>query len=187
MVEIYYKRPIISARYREDKSLFLETGNGIEFQHKEKKFKILLGMLAWSCYSESAGVASTGGRMLQEISLYRIIGRRNYRIFELIKVVIKDDKFGLLSIILGLLDFLRCRSVLHIFNYLSLELLNDQNAYGACQTACNIGWVSCYATFGYVAGTVTAGAGTPLVILGCNAAQGACTVLCAPLLVAPTP
>ncbi|CAG8523360.1 9071_t:CDS:2 [Dentiscutata heterogama] len=74
-----------------------------------------------------------------------------------------------------------------IFISFSLIVNAGPLAYGACQTLCNIGWVSCYAAFGYVAGTVTAGAGTPLVILGCNAAQGACMVLCAPLLVAPTP
>ncbi|CAG8607399.1 6810_t:CDS:2 [Dentiscutata heterogama] len=42
-----------------------------------------------------------------------------------------------------------------------------------CQTACNIGWVKCYAALGFIAGTVTGGTGAPLVVHACNIAQGA--------------
>ncbi len=51
--------------------------------------------------------------------------------------------------------------------------------YAACQTACNVGWVACYASAGITAGTVTAGAGVPMAALVCNAAQGACMAACA--------
>ncbi|CAG8577285.1 3171_t:CDS:2 [Gigaspora rosea] len=73
--------------------------------------------------------------------------------------------------------------------FLSFSLIVNAGpiAYGLCQTGCNVIWVSCYAAAGFVAGTVTAGAGTPLVILGCNAAQGVCMAGCVALLVAPTP
>ncbi|KAG5682636.1 hypothetical protein PVAND_011975 [Polypedilum vanderplanki] len=56
-------------------------------------------------------------------------------------------------------------------------------AYAACQTVCNGGAVACYAAAGFTFGTVTVGLGTPLVILGCNAALGVCMVACSPLLV----
>ncbi|CAB4392530.1 unnamed protein product [Rhizophagus irregularis] len=46
-------------------------------------------------------------------------------------------------------------------------------AYAVCQSACNIGWVSCYASAGLVAGTVTGGLGTPFAAIACNVAQGA--------------
>ncbi|KAF8351847.1 hypothetical protein F5887DRAFT_4392 [Amanita rubescens] len=58
-------------------------------------------------------------------------------------------------------------------------------AYGLCQTVCNFGAVACYAAAGFTFGTVAAPAAPPI-ILACNAAQGACMTLCAPLLVAPT-
>lgn len=48
----------------------------------------------------------------------------------------------------------------------------------ACTAACAAGVVTCYAAAGFVFGTVTAGAGTPAVILGCNAAFGACMKAC---------
>lgn len=51
--------------------------------------------------------------------------------------------------------------------------------YGACQTACNAGWVSCYAAAGLTAGTVTAGAAMPAAAIACNAAQGVCMASCA--------
>ncbi|CAI2195120.1 3870_t:CDS:2 [Funneliformis geosporum] len=80
-------------------------------------------------------------------------------------------------------------------------------AYAACQTACNLGWVSCYGTAGLAAGTVTGGLGAPLAAVGCNLAQGtvtgglatplaaitcnlaqgACMTGCVVLLAAPTP
>ena len=47
--------------------------------------------------------------------------------------------------------------------------------------------VACYAAAGATFGTVTAGAGTPLVILGCNAALGKCSAACAVVALAPTP
>ncbi|KAI8094960.1 uncharacterized protein B0P05DRAFT_524115 [Gilbertella persicaria] len=59
--------------------------------------------------------------------------------------------------------------------------------YGLCQTGCNTLVVACYAAAGFVFGTITAGAGTPLVILGCNSAQGVCMAACAAALLAPTP
>ncbi|RDD42285.1 hypothetical protein TrispH2_006804 [Trichoplax sp. H2] len=59
--------------------------------------------------------------------------------------------------------------------------------YGLCQTACNGGWVTCYAFFGSVAGTVTAGVGTPGTLLACNSGQGYCMSVCAALFWAPTP
>lgn len=43
-------------------------------------------------------------------------------------------------------------------------------AYGICQTGCNALAVACYTAAGATFGTVTAGAGVPAVILGCNAA-----------------
>jgi hypothetical protein len=51
-------------------------------------------------------------------------------------------------------------------------------SYGLCQTACNAGAVACYASFGFVFGTVTAGAGVPAAVVGCNTAQGACMSVC---------
>ncbi|GET03365.1 cysteine-rich protein [Rhizophagus clarus] len=60
-------------------------------------------------------------------------------------------------------------------------------AFAVCQTACNLGWVSCYASAGLVAGTVTAGIGAPFAAIACNVAQGICMGACGSLLVAPTP
>uniref|UniRef100_A0A915CK75 Uncharacterized protein n=1 Tax=Parascaris univalens TaxID=6257 RepID=A0A915CK75_PARUN len=47
-----------------------------------------------------------------------------------------------------------------------------------CVTACNAAVVACYAAFGLVFGTVTAGAGAPAGALACNAAQSACMMAC---------
>lgn len=61
-------------------------------------------------------------------------------------------------------------------------------AYAACQTVCNAAAVKCYAAAGLTFGTITFGLGTPLVAIGCSAAQGLCMAsICAPLLAAPTP
>ncbi|CAI2165577.1 8641_t:CDS:2 [Funneliformis geosporum] len=60
-------------------------------------------------------------------------------------------------------------------------------AYAVCQTACNVGWVSCYASAGLVAGTVTGGLGAPFAAIACNVAQGVCMAACVGLLTAPTP
>ncbi|KAL6049488.1 Zygote-specific protein [Balamuthia mandrillaris] len=61
-------------------------------------------------------------------------------------------------------------------------------AYGVCQAGCSALVVKCYAAAGVVFGTITAGAGTPAVILGCNAAFGLCSANCAIVaLTAPTP
>ncbi|CAB4412621.1 unnamed protein product [Rhizophagus irregularis] len=60
-------------------------------------------------------------------------------------------------------------------------------AYAVCQSACNIGWVSCYASAGLVAGTITGGLGAPFAAIACNVAQGACMAGCIGLLAAPTP
>ncbi|RIB08799.1 hypothetical protein C2G38_1982314 [Gigaspora rosea] len=59
--------------------------------------------------------------------------------------------------------------------------------YAVCQTACNAGWVACYAAGGLVAGTVTGGLGAPAAAILCNIAQGGCMAACAASLFAPTP
>ena len=58
-------------------------------------------------------------------------------------------------------------------------LFGSVGGYAACQTACNVAWVSCYASAGLVAGTVTAGTGVPAAALACNGIQGACMASCA--------
>ncbi|KAI8993820.1 cysteine-rich protein [Trametes punicea] len=60
-------------------------------------------------------------------------------------------------------------------------------SYGICQTGCNTMAVACYAAAGFTFGTVTAGAATPAVILGCNAALGKCSAACAVVALTPTP
>jgi hypothetical protein len=57
--------------------------------------------------------------------------------------------------------------------------------YGACQSGCNALAVACYAAGGATFGTVTAGAGVPAVILGCNAALGTCMAACATVALSP--
>lgn len=54
-------------------------------------------------------------------------------------------------------------------------------AYGACQTGCCTLAVACYAAAGFTFGTVTAGVGTPVAIVGCNSAFGICSAKCAAL------
>ncbi|KAJ9064621.1 hypothetical protein DSO57_1028538 [Entomophthora muscae] len=60
-------------------------------------------------------------------------------------------------------------------------------AYGICQTGCNAVAVACYTAGGATFGTVTAGAGVPAVILGCNVGLGACMAGCVAAGFAPTP
>lgn len=60
-------------------------------------------------------------------------------------------------------------------------------AYGICQTGCNALVVACYAGAGFTFGTVTAGAGIPAVLVGCNAALGVCMAACIAAGFAPTP
>ena len=57
--------------------------------------------------------------------------------------------------------------------------------YGMCQSGCNTVAVACYAAAGATFGTVTAGLGTPAVILGCNAALGVCMATCAAVALSP--
>jgi hypothetical protein len=60
-------------------------------------------------------------------------------------------------------------------------------AYGICQAGCAAVVVACYAAAGAVFGTVTAGAGTPAVILACNLAFGKCSAACIAAGFLPTP
>jgi hypothetical protein len=60
-------------------------------------------------------------------------------------------------------------------------------AYGICQAGCATVAVACYAAAGAVFGTVTAGAGTPAVILACNLAFGKCSAACIAAGFLPTP
>ena len=57
-------------------------------------------------------------------------------------------------------------------------LITGMVGYGVCQSVCSSAWVACYAAAGFVAGTVTAGLGTPAAILACNVAHGACQASC---------
>jgi ribose 5-phosphate isomerase RpiB len=50
--------------------------------------------------------------------------------------------------------------------------------YGICQSGCNCLAVACYTAAGFTFGTVTAGAGVPLVIIGCNTGLGTCMGAC---------
>ena len=76
--------------------------------------------------------------------------------------------------------------------------------YGACQTACNYGAMTCYSLAGLKFGVATAAgaatgpigwwawvatapASTLAAAAACSAAQGACMTACATLLVAPAP
>ena len=56
-----------------------------------------------------------------------------------------------------------------------------------CSACCAGGVVTCYAAAGFTFGTVTAGASTPAVIVGCNLAFGVCMAKCAALTGAPIP
>ncbi|KAI9238970.1 MAG: hypothetical protein BYD32DRAFT_248401 [Podila humilis] len=59
-------------------------------------------------------------------------------------------------------------------------------AYGICQTGCNAVVVACYTGAGATFGTVTAGAGIPAAIIGCNSALGVCMAACVAAGFAPT-
>jgi hypothetical protein len=59
-------------------------------------------------------------------------------------------------------------------------------AYAFCQTACNMGAVTCYAAAGLTFG-VSGPIGPVAGATACSAAQGVCMALCTPLLIAPTP
>ena len=79
-------------------------------------------------------------------------------------------------------------SLLIIFTtFLAFQVQGGLIALGICYTGCNAVWAACYAAAGSVAGTVTAGAGIPVVIVGCNTAQGACMTACSVALALPTP
>lgn len=58
---------------------------------------------------------------------------------------------------------------------------------GAPQTGCNALVVSCYAAAGLTFGTVTAGAATPAVVIGCNAGLGTCMAACVAAGCSPIP
>lgn len=61
-----------------------------------------------------------------------------------------------------------------LFLLVSIQVRGGPLAYGICQTGCNTLCVACYASAGVTFGTVTVGAGTPAIILGCNAGLGFC-------------
>ena len=80
--------------------------------------------------------------------------------------------------------------LLFVFTLLStiIALVNaGPLAYGICQTGCNAIVVSCYAAAGFTFGTVTAGVGTPTVLIACNASLGTCMAACVAAGFAPTP
>jgi hypothetical protein len=79
------------------------------------------------------------------------------------------------------------KAILMFLALLSHVVVGGPIAYGLCQTGCNGLAVACYASAGFVFGTVTAGAGTPAVIVGCNAALGFCMASCIAAAFAPTP
>ena len=56
-----------------------------------------------------------------------------------------------------------------------------------CSACCATAVVTCYAAAGFAFGTVTAGASTPAVIIGCNSAFGSCMAACAAATAAPIP
>lgn len=83
---------------------------------------------------------------------------------------------------------LKCLTILAIL-ILSMPLMAESGplAYGICQTGCNAMVVACYAAAGFTFGTVTAGAGIPAAIVGCNSALGVCMAACIAAGFAPTP
>ncbi|KAG2485775.1 hypothetical protein HYH03_015488 [Edaphochlamys debaryana] len=60
-------------------------------------------------------------------------------------------------------------------------------SYGICQSGCNAVVVACYAAAGFTFGTVTAGAGIPAVLVGCNAGLGTCMAACVAAGLLPVP
>ena len=79
------------------------------------------------------------------------------------------------------------KAILFLLSLLSHMVVGGPLSYALCQTGCNSLAVACYASAGFVFGTVTAGAGTPAVIVGCNAALGFCMASCIAAGFAPTP
>ncbi|CAG2103135.1 unnamed protein product [Medioppia subpectinata] len=59
-------------------------------------------------------------------------------------------------------------------------------SWAACQTACNVGYVTCCVIAGGIAGTFTL-VGAPAALAACSTVQGSCMAACTPLLLAPTP
>ena len=78
-------------------------------------------------------------------------------------------------------------ALLFSFCLLPMFVHSGPLAYGICQSGCNALVVSCYAAAGFTFGTVTAGAGIPAAIIGCNAALGTCMAACIAAIFAPTP
>ncbi|RHZ44576.1 hypothetical protein Glove_718g57 [Diversispora epigaea] len=60
-------------------------------------------------------------------------------------------------------------------------------AYALCQTACNMGWCSCYAAIGLTAGAATGGVALPAGAVACNVVQGVCMASCAASFLCPIP
>jgi hypothetical protein len=56
-----------------------------------------------------------------------------------------------------------------------------------CSAGCASLVCACYAAAGFTFGTVTAGAGTPAVIVTCNLAFGKCMAACAAATITPVP
>ncbi|KAI0323099.1 hypothetical protein OF83DRAFT_1090726 [Amylostereum chailletii] len=78
-------------------------------------------------------------------------------------------------------------SILTLLTLSTPAVIAGPIAYGICQTGCNVVAVACYAAAGATFGTVAAPA-APAAILGCNAALGTCSTMCASVaLFAPTP
>ncbi|KAK0477562.1 hypothetical protein IW261DRAFT_1565876 [Armillaria novae-zelandiae] len=86
---------------------------------------------------------------------------------------------------------MRLQSPIFAFLFTALALAPQAYAgpiaYGICQTGCNVLAVACYSAAGFTFGTVAAPA-APAAIVGCNAALGSCSTMCATVaLLAPTP
>ena len=84
-----------------------------------------------------------------------------------------------------------CRSPMFVKTlpllFLSCLVLGGPLSYGICQTGCNAVVVACYAAAGFTFGTVTAGAGIPAAVVGCNSALGICMAGCVAAGFAPIP
>lgn len=78
--------------------------------------------------------------------------------------------------------------IIFFFLFLFIETINSGPfAAGICYAGCASVVVACYSAAGFVFGTVTAGVGTPAVILACNSAFGTCQAFCVAALLTPTP
>ncbi|RHZ70068.1 hypothetical protein Glove_275g57 [Diversispora epigaea] len=82
-------------------------------------------------------------------------------------------------------------SIFVFVTILFLISLNNVSAgpitYALCQTACNVGWCTCYGTLGLTAGAATGGAALPAAAIACNVAQGVCMASCAASFFCPVP